>query len=88
MREATEHYLKYLRIEIDRARSAAPRTAFGDASGGHRYCYLAGTDFIRSETMVAHTQHLCSQARAAAESLENDPSAVVRGRRAPEPVLP
>jgi hypothetical protein len=69
MREAMEHYLKYLRIEIDRAHRAAPRSAFGDASGGHRYCYLAGADFIRSETMVAHTQHLCSQARPAAEAL-------------------
>ena len=69
MREAMEKYLKYLRIEIDRARRAAPRSAFGDASGGHRYCYLAGADFIRSETMVPHTQHLCSQARPAAEAL-------------------
>ena len=69
MKEAMEHYLKYLKIEIDRAHKAAPRAAFGDASGGHRYCYLAGADFIRTETMVPHTQHLCSQARPAAESL-------------------
>ena len=45
------------------------KAAFGDASGGHRYCYLAGADFIRTETMVPHTQHLCSQARPAAEAL-------------------
>ncbi len=69
MKEAMDHYLNYLKIEIDRAHRAAPRAAFGDASGGHRYCYLAGVDFIRTETMVPHTQHLCSQARPAAEAL-------------------
>lgn len=67
MKMAMEHYIKRLKIEIDRAHRAAPRAAFGDASGGHRYCYMAGVDFIRSETMVPHTQHLCSQARPAAE---------------------
>ena len=45
------------------------RPAYGDASGGHRHCYLAGASFIRSEIMVPHTQHLCSLARPAAESL-------------------
>ena len=69
MKEAMERYLAHLKLEIDRAHKAAPRAAFGDASGGHRYCYLAGADFIRSETMVPHTQHLCSQARPAAEAL-------------------
>ncbi|MBQ6470555.1 MAG: hypothetical protein IJJ33_01100, partial [Victivallales bacterium] len=70
MREAMEHYLTWLRKSIDEARQVAPgKTAFGDASGGHRYCYLAGVDYERTETMVPHTQHLCSQARPAAESL-------------------
>lgn len=67
MKMAMENCLKRLKIEIDRAHNAAPRAAFGDASGGHRYCYMAGVDFIRSETMVPHTQHLLSQARPAAE---------------------
>ena len=67
MKMAMEHCIKRLKIEVDRAHRAAPRAAFGDASGGHRYCYMAGADFIRSETMVPHTQHLCSQARPAAE---------------------
>ena len=67
MKTAMEHYLKHLKIEIDAAHEYAERAAFGDASGGHRYCYMAGVDFIRSETMVSHTQHLCSQARPAAE---------------------
>ena len=63
--------MKRLKIEIDRAHKVCKRAAFGDASGGHRYCYLAGADFIRTETMVPHTQHLCSQARPAAESLSD-----------------
>ena len=69
MKTAMEHYLKRLKIEVDRAHTVSKRAAFGDASGGHRYCYLAGADFIRTETMVPHTQHLCSQARPAAEAL-------------------
>ena len=69
MKEAMEHFLDYLRIEVDKAHDVAPRMAFGDASGGHRYCYMAGADFIRSETLVPHTQHLCSQARPAAEAI-------------------
>ncbi|MBE6358646.1 MAG: hypothetical protein E7057_05295 [Lentisphaerae bacterium] len=67
MKMAMENCLKRLKLEVDRAHKAAPRAAFGDASGGHRYCYMAGADFIRTETMVPHTQHLCSQARPAAE---------------------
>ena len=69
MKEAMEHYFQYLQIEIQRAKKTGARTAFGDASGGHRYCYLAGVDFLRTETMVPHTQHLCSQARPASEAL-------------------
>jgi len=71
MKTAMEHCIKRLKIEVDRAHNAAPRAAFGDASGGHRYCYMAGIDFIRSETMVPHTQHLLSQARPAAEVFKN-----------------
>ena len=69
MKTAMEHCLKRLKIEIDHAHALYPRMAFGDASGAHRYCYLAGADFIRTETMVSHTQHICSQARPAAEAL-------------------
>lgn len=69
MKTAAENYQKYLKIQVDKAHEVCPRAAFGDASGGHRYCYLAGVDFIRTETMVPHTQHLCSQARPAAEAL-------------------
>ena len=69
MREASEKFQEYLKIEIDRAHKAGGKCAFGDASGGHRYCYLAGADFMRTETMVPHTMHLCSQARPCAEAL-------------------
>ena len=71
MKTAMEHCLARLKIEIDKAHGVCRRAAFGDASGGHRYCYLAGADFIRTETMVPHTQHLCSQARPAAEALSD-----------------
>ncbi|MBO5899805.1 MAG: hypothetical protein J6Q80_03640, partial [Lentisphaeria bacterium] len=71
MKTAVEQYLKHLKVEIDKAHAVCPRSAFGDASGGHRYCYMAEVDFIRSETMVSHTQHLCSQARPAAEVFRN-----------------
>jgi len=69
MREAAEKFVDYLKIEVEHARSGGCRPAFGDASGGHRYCYLAGAGFLRTETMVPHTMHQCSQARAAAEAL-------------------
>jgi len=71
MKTAMEHYLNYLKTEVDKAHAVVPNAAFGDASGGHRYCYMAGADFIRTETMVPHTQHICSQARPAAEVFRN-----------------
>lgn len=71
MKTAMEHCLTRLKIGVDQAHKVSRRAAFGDASGGHRYCYMAGADFIRTETMVPHTQHLCSQARPAAEALSN-----------------
>ncbi|MBR4956202.1 MAG: hypothetical protein IKZ31_00450, partial [Lentisphaeria bacterium] len=71
MREASNKYIAYLAKEVEKAHKSGGRAAFGDASGGHRYCYMAGADFIRSETMVPHTMHLCSQARPAAEALSS-----------------
>lgn len=69
MKEAYEKYIAYLKADTDTVIAKGFRPAYGDASGGHRHCYLAGASFIRSETMVPHTQHLCSIARPAAESL-------------------
>jgi hypothetical protein len=54
---------------IDKVHKVFGTAGFGDASGAIRHSYLAGTGFIRAETMVGHTQPLLSQTRAAAESL-------------------
>ena len=69
MKEASEKYMDYLKIEIDKIHSLTDVAAFGDASGGIRYSYLAGVDFVRAETMVGHTQLLLSQTRPACEAL-------------------
>jgi hypothetical protein len=69
MREAYHRYIAFLKADTDANKASGARPAYGDASGGHRHCYLAGASFIRSETMVPHTQHLCSIARPAAEAL-------------------
>ncbi len=69
MKTAAEKYMDFLKIEIDKTHKVSPVAAFGDASGGIRYSYLAGVDFVRAETMVGHTQTLLSQARPAAEAL-------------------
>ncbi|MBR6646841.1 MAG: hypothetical protein IKL09_04925 [Clostridia bacterium] len=69
MKEAAEHYMDYLKIEIDKAHKVCKKAAFGDGSGGIRYSFLAGADLVRAETMVPHTMTILSQARPAAESL-------------------
>ena len=69
MKEAAEKYIDYLKIEIDKAHKVCKTAAFGDASGGIRYSFLAGCDMVRAETMVPHTMTLLSQARPAAEAL-------------------
>ncbi len=69
MKEASEKYMEYLKIELDRAHRVHHRAAFGDASGGIRYSYLAGADFVRAETMVGNTMLLLPMARPAAEAL-------------------
>ncbi len=69
MKQAMEHYIAHLKTEIDPTHTVCPVMAFGDASGGIRYSYMAGVDFVRAETMVGHTQVLLSQARPAAQAL-------------------
>ncbi len=69
MKEASEKYIDFLKIEIDRAHKVCQTAAFGDASGGIRYSFLAGADFVRAETMVGHTMTLLTRARPAAEAL-------------------
>lgn len=69
MKQAAENYIAHLKTEIRKAHAVCPVAAFGDASGGIRYSYMAGVDFVRAETMVGHTQTLLSQARPAAQAL-------------------
>lgn len=69
MKEASEKYMDFLKIRIDEAHKVCDTAAFGDASGGIRYSYLAGCDMVRAETMVPHTMTLLSQARPASEAL-------------------
>ncbi len=69
MEEAAKKYIDYLKIEIDKAHTVTDCTAFGDASGGIRYSFLAGADFVRAETMVGNNATLLTQARPAAEAL-------------------
>ncbi len=71
MKEACENYLAFLRGKAGEIKRSVPRAGLGDASGGQRYCYLAGIDFIRAETMVPNTMHICSLARTASEALSN-----------------
>ena len=69
MKEACENYLAFLKEKVHEIRTGVKRVALGDASGGQRYCHLAGVDFIRAETMVPNTLPLCSLARSASEAL-------------------
>ena len=69
MKEASEKFIARFRKEIEASRNLAPTVAFGEASGGTRYAFLAGMDFVRAETMVGHTQMLLSKVRPAAEAL-------------------
>ena len=69
MKQASEKYLAFLKEDIDKTHQVCDCAAYGDASGGIRYTFLAGVDFVRAETMVGHTMTLLSQARPAAEAL-------------------
>lgn len=69
MKEASEKFISSLKVLNDRSHTVCRKAAFGDPSGGTRYCYLAGSDFVRAETMVSNTMMLLSQTRPAAEAL-------------------
>jgi len=68
MKEAEKRYIKHIRPYVTNQRISGCRIGFGDASGGHRYSLLAGADYLRAETMVAHTTLLLSQARGTARA--------------------
>ena len=67
MRAASERFVKYLKENIDKYKNTKVRHAYGDSSGGSRYAYMAGSQYSRVETMVSHTQHICSLQRPTAE---------------------
>lgn len=69
MEQASQKFIAHLKKEIDNIHTVSHTAAFGDASGGIRYSFLAGADFVRAETMVGHTMALLSQARPASEAL-------------------
>ncbi|MBE6371603.1 MAG: hypothetical protein E7055_05970 [Lentisphaerae bacterium] len=71
MREAAENYVAFLREKTDEMHRSVQRVGLGDASGGQRYCYQGGVDYIRAETMVPNTMHLCSLARTASEAMSD-----------------
>ncbi len=68
MRDAYCRFIAHLRQISDDLHARQMPAGIGDASGGQRHCYQAGFDFIRTETLVAHSQHLGSLARGAAKA--------------------
>ena len=69
MKEACEKFIARMKEHADEAHTVCDTAAFGDSSGGVRYTFLAGVDFVRAETMVPHTMTLLSQVRPASEAL-------------------
>lgn len=65
MPEAMERYIAFLKKDIAQYKKPSFRYGYGDAGGGARYLFQAGVEYIRAETMVPHTQHLCSLVRPA-----------------------
>ena len=65
MPEAMEKYLDYVRKDVNKHKQPSFRYGYGDAGGGTRYLFQAGLEYVRAETMVPHTQHLCSLVRPA-----------------------
>ena len=65
MRDAMERFIGYVKNDVDKNKQSGFRYGFGDAGGGARYLFQAGLEYIRAETMVPHTQQLCSLVRPA-----------------------
>jgi hypothetical protein len=60
-----ERFIAYVKADVDKNKQSSFRYGYGDAGGGARYLFQAGLEYIRAETMVPHTQHLCSLVRPA-----------------------
>jgi hypothetical protein len=71
MKESLDRYLEHFRQDIVKRQSIGRKIGYGDAGGGHRYTLMAGADFVRAETMVAHTMQHLSQCRPAAQAIGN-----------------
>ena len=71
MKQASKNYTNYLKYQITKTKEVSPSASFGDASGGSKYAYLAGVDYIRAKALTSHTQRLLSEVRPSAESLGN-----------------
>ncbi len=71
MKEATEGVINYIKNHVDKVHQVFDTAGFGDASGAIRHSYLAGTGFIRAETMVGHTQPILAKTRASSEALSD-----------------
>ena len=65
MPEAMERFIAYVKKDVAEHKQSSFRYGYGDAGGGARYLFQAGLEYIRAETMVPHTQHLCSLVRPA-----------------------
>lgn len=65
MKEASERYIDFIRQDVTKYKKDYCRYGYGDAGGGARYLFMGGLEYIRAETMVPHTQHLCSLVRCA-----------------------
>ena len=65
MRDACQRFINYVKKDVDANKQPQFRYGYGDAGGGSRYLFQAGLEYIRAETMVPHTQQLCSLVRPA-----------------------
>lgn len=69
MKDASEKFVTYLKEKIDQYHTICDCAAFGDATGGSRYSFLAGADFIRAEMWGANSMPFLAQVRPSAEAL-------------------
>ncbi|MBO5668645.1 MAG: hypothetical protein J6S43_05925 [Lentisphaeria bacterium] len=65
MKDACHRFIDYVRRDVEGHKQSSFRYGYGDAGGGARYLFQAGLEYIRAETMVPHTQQLCSLVRPA-----------------------
>lgn len=67
MKEAEQKFLDYISADAKTDAGRRGRIGYGEASGAARYVLKGGAEFLRAETMVGHTNMLCSMVRSASE---------------------